>query len=72
METSPSSFTLAMVISLMATKGFIFLDVLIVIILLITIITVLSATVTIQGSYYERFKEYSEGVGIEGLDIRRN
>ena len=72
MEVSPSSFILAMVISPMATKGFIFIDVLIVLILLVTIITVLSATVTLQGSYYERFEEYSEGVGIEGLNIRRN
>ncbi len=55
----------------MTTKGFIFFDVLIVLVLLVTIITVLSATVTLQGSYYERFEQYSEGVGIEGLNIRR-
>ena len=55
----------------MATKGYIFIDVLIVLVLLVTIITVLSATVTLQGSYYERFERYSEGAGIEDLGIRR-
>ncbi len=55
----------------MATKGFIFIDVLIVLVLLVIIISVLSGTVTLQGRYYERYAEYSEGIGIEGLGIGR-